>query len=93
MLRQFCDADFEAYFRILSNPEVGRFIGGGTAPAREDAWRHMAMVAGIWTLRGYGHWAIEEKASGDLVGRAGVWFPEGFPEIEAGWVIGREHWG
>ena len=53
----------------------------------------MAMVAGIWTLHGYGQWAVEVKASGEFIGRAGVWFPEGFPEIEAGWVIGREHWG
>ncbi len=93
MLRQFRDADFEAYLRILSDPEVLRFIGGGVAPTREEAWRHMAMQAGIWILRGYGHWAIEVKTTGELVGRAGVWYPEGWPEIEAGWVIGREHWG
>jgi [ribosomal protein S5]-alanine N-acetyltransferase len=53
----------------------------------------MAMLAGMWTLRGFGQWAIEVKASGDFIGRAGVWFPEGFPGIEAGWVIGHEHWG
>jgi RimJ/RimL family protein N-acetyltransferase len=63
------------------------------APTREEAWRHMAMQAGIWVLRGYGQWAVEVKATGELVGRAGVWFPEGWPEIEAGWVIGRDHWG
>jgi RimJ/RimL family protein N-acetyltransferase len=93
LLRQFHQDDFDAYFRLVSDPEVRRFIGGGVVPTREDAWRHMAMLAGIWTLRGYGQWAIEEKVSGDFIGRAGVWFPEGFPEIEAGWVIGREHWG
>lgn len=93
MLRQFRDADFEAYLHIVSDPEVLRFIGGGVAPTREEAWRHMAMQAGIWILRGYGHWAIEVKATGELIGRAGVWFPQGWPEIEAGWVVGREHWG
>ena len=53
----------------------------------------MAMVAGIWTIRGYSQWAVALKATGELIGRAGVWFPEGFPEIEAGWVIAPEHWG
>jgi ribosomal-protein-alanine N-acetyltransferase len=72
---------------------VRRYLGGGDAPTREEAWRHMAMVAGIWTIRGYGHWAVALKTTGDLIGRAGVWFPEGWPDIEAGWVIGREHWG
>jgi RimJ/RimL family protein N-acetyltransferase len=93
ILRQFREQDFEAYFRILSHPEVRPYVGRGAVLTREDAWRHMAMLAGIWSLRGYGQWAIEEKTSGTLVGRAGVWFPEGFPEIEAGWVIAREHWG
>ncbi|MGA7989231.1 MAG: GNAT family N-acetyltransferase [Candidatus Dormiibacterota bacterium] len=93
LLRQFRDADFEAYFGLFADAEVRRFIGGGVMPTREDAWRHMAMLAGVWALRGYGQWAVEVRASGNLIGRCGVWFPEGFPEIEAGWVIGRAHWG
>jgi len=72
---------------------VRRHRGDGEAPTREEAWRHMAMVAGIWTIRGYSQWAVALKATGELIGRAGVWFPEGFPEIEAGWVIAPEHWG
>jgi hypothetical protein len=52
----------------------------------------MAMHAGIWTIRGYGLWAVELRATGELIGRAGVWFPEGWPEIEAGWMISHEHW-
>ena len=28
-----------------------------------------------------------------MIGRAGLWFPEGWPEIELGWVIARAHWG
>lgn len=93
LLRQFREQDFEAYFQLFTDPEVRRFVGGGAEPTREEVWRHMAMVAGIWSIRGYGQWAIEEKASGELLGRSGVWFPEGFPEIEVGWLIRRERWG
>jgi RimJ/RimL family protein N-acetyltransferase len=93
LLRQFREDDFEAYLRIVSDPEVGRYLGGGDAPTREEAWRHMAMVAGIWTIRGYGPWAVALRTTDELVGRAGVWFPEGWPDIEVGWVFGREHWG
>ena len=78
---------------MLSHPEVRRSLGGGDAPTREEAWRRMAMHAGIWTIRGYGLWAVELRETGELVGRVGVWFPEGWPEIEAGWVIGPKHWG
>ena len=51
------------------------------------------MLAGVWTIRGYGYWAVELKATGELIGRVGVWFPLWYPEIEAGWLITRERWG
>jgi RimJ/RimL family protein N-acetyltransferase len=93
VLRQFREDDFEAYLRMMSDPEVRRYLGGGDVPSREEGWRHMAMQAGIWTIRGYGLWAVELRATGELVGRVGAWFPEGWPEIEVGWVIAPEHWG
>jgi RimJ/RimL family protein N-acetyltransferase len=46
-LRQFHEHDFEAYLRIVSNPEVRRYFGNSDAPSREEGWRHMAMLAGI----------------------------------------------
>jgi RimJ/RimL family protein N-acetyltransferase len=42
---------------------------------------------GHWTLRGYGFWAVEEKRTNQFVGYAGLWFPEGWPEPEAGWGL------
>jgi RimJ/RimL family protein N-acetyltransferase len=38
-------------------------------------------------------WAVVERATGTLVGRAGFWFPEGWPGFELGWLIGRPYWG
>jgi RimJ/RimL family protein N-acetyltransferase len=38
-------------------------------------------------------WALESKATGELVGRAGFIEPAGWPGFELGWVLGREHWG
>ena len=51
------------------------------------AWRRIATYLGHWTLRGYGHWAIEEKASGRFVGYSGLWNPEGWPEPEVIWSL------
>lgn len=55
--------------------------------SRADAWRKMAMYAGHWLLRGYGVWALEERATGRLAGQAGLWFPEGWPEPEIHWLL------
>lgn len=91
-LRMWREDDFEEYARICSDPEVMRFLGGKPF-SRLETWRHMAFLVGHWQLRGYGHWAVEEKASGRLIGRMGFLNPEGWPGFEVGWTLARERWG
>ncbi|MCK7498557.1 MAG: GNAT family N-acetyltransferase [Comamonadaceae bacterium] len=38
-------------------------------------------------------WAVEERASGALVGRVGFLDPPDWPGCELGWSLAREHWG
>ena len=85
--------DLEPFVEIHEHPEVVRFLSGiGTATGRVASWRLLALLIGHWHLRGYGQWAIVEKATGELIGRVGLWYPEGWPGIELGWVIKRERW-
>jgi len=93
LLRMFHTDDFEAYAQICADPEVMRYLGAGTPLSREDAWRQMAMLLGHWQLRGYGMWAVQELTSGALVGRIGLFQPEGWPGFELGWMLGRQYWG
>jgi RimJ/RimL family protein N-acetyltransferase len=93
ILRMFREEDFEQYAPLCADPEVVRYLGDGKTLGRAEAWRQMAMILGHWRLRGYGPWAVEERGSGNLVGRIGFFNPEGWPDFELGWVLGREHWG
>ena len=93
ILRMFKNDDIDAYSAICADPEVTRYLGDGKTLSRTDAWRQMAAILGTWQLRGYGTWAVEEKASGQLIGRVGFIHPDGWPGIEIGWVLARTHWG
>jgi RimJ/RimL family protein N-acetyltransferase len=84
-LREWSESDFDPFAAFCADAELARFVGG--ACARDDAWRRLAAIVGHWTLRGYGYWALEEKASGKLVGWCGLWCPEGWPEPEVGWSL------
>lgn len=90
-MRAWQNADFEPFAAFCSDEESARFIGG-VCP-RDDAWRRIAAIVGHWALRGYGFWALEDKASGRFAGYAGLWFPEGWPEPEVGWGLLREFQG
>jgi RimJ/RimL family protein N-acetyltransferase len=92
-LRGFREADFEDYAAMVADPDVTRFLGYGQPLARDEAWRQMATFAGHWLLRGYGVWAVEERATGRFVGRIGCWYPEGWPEPEIAYTLARPAWG
>ncbi|MEL7296891.1 MAG: GNAT family N-acetyltransferase [Pseudomonadota bacterium] len=86
------ERDFDAWASAMADEETVRYIGGKVMD-RAIAWRSMATVIGHWQIRGYGFFSVEDKATGQWVGRVGPWFPEGWPEPEIGWTIMREHWG
>jgi len=84
--------DFATYEKMCADPEIMKYLGGRVFD-RLEAWRHMAFLVGHWELRGYGHWAVEEKESGRFIGRLGFLNPEGWPGFEIGWTLAREAWG
>jgi RimJ/RimL family protein N-acetyltransferase len=53
----------------------------------------MASMAGHWDLRGYGPYAVEEKATGTVLGTVGPWYPLEWPEPEIKWALAARHQG
>ena len=93
ILRAFRDDDLDAYAAMCADPEVMRYIGDGKTLSRAETWRLIAFYTGHWQLRGFGLWALEERASGRFIGEAGLQQPEGWPGFELGWTLGRAWWG
>jgi RimJ/RimL family protein N-acetyltransferase len=92
-LRGFVPHDVDPYAEMMADPEVARHLGDGQPLARADAWRQLAMFVGHWTLRGFGVWAVEERATGAFVGRIGCFEPEGWPGFEIAYTLARPAWG
>ncbi|WP_187969148.1 GNAT family N-acetyltransferase [Aquibium microcysteis] len=92
ILRPHRPADHEAYARLWADPVTVRFIGGRPF-SRSESWGRILRQIGHWRVQGFGFWALEEKASGALVGEAGfhdlrrdvVPAFDGVPE--AGWAL------
>lgn len=93
LLRPFVEADLDPLARMYADPEVMRYIGTGSTATRQETWRAISSMLGHWLLRGYGMWAVEERASGSMVGRVGFIEPEGWPGFELGWMVDRSCWG
>ncbi|BBD98277.1 N-acetyltransferase [Sphingobium amiense] len=97
ILRAHRVEDYAACRRLWSDADVVRFIGGMAQDA-QAVWFRLLRYAGMWSLLGYGMWAIEDRESGAFLGEAGLLSAErGIPELEgvpeAGWVLGPQAWG
>lgn len=92
LLRPFEERDLDEYAGIMANPDVVRFLGHPPL-TRAEAWRSMAVFLGHERLRGWSNNAVVERATGRLLGRCGLWRPEGWPGLEVGWTLGRFAWG
>lgn len=85
LLRPPTQDDFPAFADMMSDNEHVRFIGG--SQLRATAWRTWAMLAGSWSLLGFGMFSVIERATGHWIGRVGPWAPEGWPGNEVGWGL------
>lgn len=93
VLRQFREQDLCAYTAMLSDAETSMYLGNGLPQSREDCWRSIGYMLGHWQIRGYGLYAAEERETGAMIGRIGLYRPEGWPGLEVGWLVQRDRWG
>ncbi len=97
ILRGFREADLDAFADMQADAEVMRYLGAGPAAGkprtRAETWGAMCGFMGMWALRGYGTWAVEDAASGAFIGRAGILHPLEWPEPELAYTLARPAWG
>ncbi len=84
-LRAWREEDLPPFVEFCARDVTARFVGG--VCNRSEAWRRIALQVGHWVMRGYGTWALEDKADGRWVGYSGLWYPEGWPEPELMWAL------
>lgn len=76
--------DFDTVARFVESPRSAWV--GGPLP-RDTVWTGFAANAGQWLLRGYGFWQVTLTATGTIIGRAGIYHPDNWPEPELSWSL------
>lgn len=82
---------------INADPEVMRWIGDGSVRDLDATAEEIERWEEEWDEEGFGVFAVELLASGELVGVAGLSVPEYLPEVmpavEISWRFGSPFWG
>ena len=95
LLRQWRDEGLDSYTRICADPELMRYLPG--TMTREQSEEQVARFVRHWEERGFGLWAVEDRATGKFAGFVGLqqqddWI-EGEHKTEVGWRLDRAFWG
>ncbi|SLN52065.1 hypothetical protein AQS8620_02267 [Aquimixticola soesokkakensis] len=85
ILREPRASDVEPYVAYFTSQRA-QYTGGPMT--RASAWAYYGLEMAHWDLRGYGMWAVTQKADVDtMLGIVGCWYPEGWTERELGWIL------
>ena len=95
VLRPFRAEDLEPFFAAMTAEGVRAALHVPDDYSRGAAWGALCSFRGMWDLRGFGQWALEERGTGRFVGRAGLhWRVEDdWPGPEVGWMLDPAVWG
>ena len=91
LLRGFEPADAPAMLAVYGDPEVMRFVGEGNAVDLAGAEAMLSGYADHQRRHGFSFWAVVERASGALIGDAGLYRVD--DEVEVGYTLARARWG
>ena len=86
-------ADRAAVLAVYGDADAMRYVGDGTPLSEGDADRWLDVTARNYARRGYGMFALEDRATGQLVGFAGLVHPGDQAEAEVKYALARAWWG
>jgi RimJ/RimL family protein N-acetyltransferase len=93
-LRAWREEDKEPFARMNADPQVMEFFPSVMDRAASDAF--VERIRSHFAEHGWGFWAVQLRATGELAGFTGLRMELGLPfspGYEAGWRLDRKHWG
>ena len=95
LLRGWTAADRGPFAALNADPEVARYLSGPMSRAESDALADR--IEAGFAATGFGLWAMEVTATGELIGFTGLSRPRFdahfMPAVEIGWRLARPVWG
>jgi RimJ/RimL family protein N-acetyltransferase len=93
LLREFALEDVEAFFRMVSDPDVIRYTGDGAKTIEEARKGLEERPLQDYRKHGYARWVTVYKPTGRVIGFAGLKYLDDVKEVDLGYRFFKEYWG
>jgi RimJ/RimL family protein N-acetyltransferase len=92
-LRAFVPHDLERLYGMLGDPDVMRYLPGGTPRSKPQTEATLETIRKHWQQHGFGWWAVEYKANEAMIGWCGLKFIDTTREVEVLYLLAQPYWG
>lgn len=91
IIREITVEDVDELYRIYADPSITRYMEDLFADKEEEAAYTKNYIRNVYGFYGYGMWIIDRKATGEVIGRAGVEYKEDTGGLELGYMIAEPY--
>lgn len=92
LVRETTVEDVDAFYELYKDEEITRYMEPLFEKREEEIEYTKSYIKNVYEFYGFGMWTVVEKASGKVIGRAGVSYREGYELPELGFMIGKAFW-
>lgn len=86
-VRETTTEDADSFYDIYKEPSITRYMEDLYDDKAAEVAYIQDYIKNVYAFYGYGMWTVLEKISGEVIGRAGISWREGFDVPELGFVI------
>lgn len=87
VVRETTVNDADSFYEIYKDPSITRYMEDLYDDKAAEVAYIQDYIKNVYAFYGYGMWTVLEKSSGEVIGRAGISWREGFDVPELGFVI------
>lgn len=88
VIRETTPEDVDSFYKIYSNPEITKYMEDLYPEIEEEKQYVREYIDKVYAFYEFGVWTVLEKKSGEIIGRAGFSYRQGYDEPEIGYIIG-----
>lgn len=88
LIRETSPEDVDAFYEIYQDPSITEFMEGLFPEKEQERVYIQEYIEKVYSFYEFGVWTVVEKCSGDVIGRAGFSYREGYDDPELGFIIG-----
>ena len=87
-IRETAELDVEAFFNIYKDPSITQYMENLYPKIEEEKEYIRKYIEKVYSFYDFGIWTVILKETGEVIGRAGLSYREGYDVPEIGYIIG-----